>query len=65
MNRDFGSPHALCKLAAWGLGRGELTKLSEWSNGVVILNIQYAVSKIITTDTLSLQALVSPARSYF
>ena len=58
-------PHALCKFAAWGLGKGELTKLSEWPNGVVVLNIQYALSKITAKDTLSLQALVLPARSYF
>jgi hypothetical protein len=39
MNRVFVPPHALYKFAAWGLGKGEPTKLSEWPNGVVILNI--------------------------
>jgi hypothetical protein len=39
MNGAFVPPHALCKFAAWGLGKGKPIKLSEWPNGVVILNI--------------------------
>jgi len=39
MKGVFVPPHALCKFAAWGLGKGNPTKLSEWPNGVVILNI--------------------------
>jgi hypothetical protein len=39
----FVPPHALYDFTAWGLGKGELTKLLEWLNGAVIHKIdQYS-----------------------
>ena len=39
MNGVFVPPHTLYKSAARGLSKGKPTKLSEWPNDVVILNI--------------------------
>jgi len=46
MNGVFVPPHALCKFAAWGLGKGKPTKRSERSNGVAILNISTRCRKL-------------------